>query len=55
MGTLDFRGAEFREPHKVDQELRRAYDICGGCRRCLPLRSSFKVLFCPRGPQPLRV
>jgi len=45
MGTLDFRAAEFREPHKVDQELRRVYDICAGCRRCLPLCPSFKVLF----------
>jgi glycerol-3-phosphate dehydrogenase subunit C len=45
MGTLDFRAAEFREPHKVDQELLRVYDTCAGCRRCLPLRPSFKVLF----------
>ena len=45
MGTLDFRAAEFREPHKVDQELRRVYDICAGCRRCRPLCPSFKVLF----------
>src|SRR5439155_909471 len=29
----------------VDTELRRVYDICSGCRRCLPLCPSFKVLF----------
>ncbi len=45
MGTLDFRVAEFWEAGKVDQELRRVYDICSGCRRCLPLCPSFKVLF----------
>lgn len=45
MGTLDFRQAEFWDPGKVDHELRRVYDICSGCRRCLPLCPSFKVLF----------
>lgn len=45
MGTLDFRAGEFWELGKVDQELRRVYDICGGCRRCLPLCPSFKVMF----------
>jgi glycerol-3-phosphate dehydrogenase subunit C len=29
----------------VETELRRVYDICNGCRRCLPLCPSFKVLF----------
>src|SRR5438445_123929 len=29
----------------VAGELRRVYDICSGCRRCLPLCPSFKVLF----------
>jgi glycerol-3-phosphate dehydrogenase subunit C len=45
MGTLDFRAEEFWELSKLDQELRRVYDICGGCRRCLPLCPSFKVMF----------
>jgi Fe-S oxidoreductase len=44
MGTLDFRSGEFWELGKVEQELRRVYDICGGCRRCLPLCPSFKVM-----------
>jgi glycerol-3-phosphate dehydrogenase subunit C len=29
----------------VETELRRVYDICNGCRRCLPLCPSFKVMF----------
>src|SRR5437870_4528771 len=45
MGTLDIRRPEFWDLSAVDRELRRVYDICGGCRRCLPLCPSFKVLF----------
>jgi len=45
MATLDIKSAEFWELGAVDKELRRVYDICGGCRRCLPLCPSFKVLF----------
>ena len=45
MGTLDIRNPEFWDLGAVDRELRRVYDICGGCRRCLPLCPSFKVLF----------
>ena len=45
MGTLDSRRPEFWDLGAVDKELRRVYDICGGCRRCLPLCPSFKVLF----------
>ena len=45
MGTLDLKSAEFWDLGKVDGELRRVYDICAGCRRCLPLCPSFKVLF----------
>ena len=45
MGTLDIKNPEFWQPGAVDKELRRVYDICGGCRRCLPLCPSFKVLF----------
>src|SRR5262249_8173036 len=43
--TLDIRQPEFWKLDKVDAELRRVYDICAGCRRCLPLCPSFKVLF----------
>ena len=45
MGTLDIRSPEFWDLAAVDKELRRVYDICGGCRRCLPLCPSFKVMF----------
>ena len=43
--TLDIRQPEFWKVDKVDAELRRVYDVCAGCRRCLPLCPSFKVLF----------
>lgn len=43
--ALDLRRPEFWDLGKVEGELRRVYDICGGCRRCLPLCPSFKVLF----------
>jgi len=45
MGTFDIKSPEFWDLAAVDKELRRVYDICGGCRRCLPLCPSFKVLF----------
>jgi glycerol-3-phosphate dehydrogenase subunit C len=43
--ALDLSRPEFWDVGKVDAELRRVYDICAGCRRCLPLCPSFKVLF----------
>ncbi len=43
--TLDIRSPEFWQLDQVDGELRRVYDICSGCRRCLPLCPSFKVMF----------
>src|SRR5258705_5731524 len=43
--TLDIRVPEFWQLDRVDTELRRVYDICAGCRRCLPLCPSFKVMF----------
>ena len=43
--TLDIRAPEFWRLDRVDGELRRVYDICAGCRRCLPLCPSFKVMF----------
>ena len=45
MASLDLKSPEFWDPSAVDRELRRVYDICSGCRRCLPLCPSFKVLF----------
>jgi len=43
--TLDIRQPGFWNQEEVDHELRRVYDICSGCRRCLPLCPSFKVMF----------
>ena len=43
--TLDIQQPEFWNLDSVDHELRRVYDICSGCRRCLPLCPSFKVMF----------
>jgi Fe-S oxidoreductase len=43
--TLDIGNPAFWQLDQVDAELRRVYDICAGCRRCLPLCPSFKVLF----------
>src|SRR5437773_5242939 len=45
MNTFDIRKSEFWDRTDVDGELRRVYDICNGCRRCLPLCPSFKVMF----------
>jgi glycerol-3-phosphate dehydrogenase subunit C len=45
MNTFDIRMSEFWDRSDVDGELRRVYDICNGCRRCLPLCPSFKVMF----------
>src|SRR2546428_547294 len=45
MASLDLKSPEFWDPSAVDKELRRVYDFCSGCRRCLPLCPSFKVLF----------
>jgi Fe-S oxidoreductase len=42
---LDTHAAEFWDARKVDSELRRVYDICAGCRRCVGLCPSFKVMF----------
>ncbi|MGH7262889.1 MAG: anaerobic glycerol-3-phosphate dehydrogenase subunit C, partial [Candidatus Rokuibacteriota bacterium] len=43
--TLDIRSEAFWAPGNVEQELRRVYDVCNGCRRCITLCPSFKDLF----------
>jgi glycerol-3-phosphate dehydrogenase subunit C len=42
---MNANAPEFWDLGKIDTELRRVYDICNGCRRCLPLCPSFKVMF----------
>ena len=42
---LPWRDAEFYDEQKLDDELRRVFDICHGCRRCFNLCDSFPRLF----------
>ena len=42
---LNFRDPDFVNPEKIDQEMRRVFDICHGCRRCFNLCDSFPKLF----------
>ncbi|MCX7338019.1 MAG: heterodisulfide reductase-related iron-sulfur binding cluster [Alphaproteobacteria bacterium] len=42
---LDWTDPDFSDPLKIDQELRRVFDICHGCRRCFNLCDSFPRLF----------
>ncbi len=41
---LDWRNPDFTDPRKIDEELRRVFDICHGCRRCFNLCDSFPKL-----------
>ena len=34
---IDFEHPDFLNPEKLDAEMRRAFDICHGCRRCFNL------------------
>ena len=36
---------DFADPVKLDEEMRRVFDICHGCRRCFNLCDSFPRLF----------
>ncbi len=42
---LDWNNPEFYDAEKIDEELRRVFDICHGCRRCFNLCDSFPRLF----------
>ena len=42
---IEWREADFYDEAKLDQELRRVFDICHGCRRCFNLCDSFPRLF----------
>jgi glycerol-3-phosphate dehydrogenase subunit C len=42
---VDFNHPDFLDPKKLDQEMRRVFDICHGCRRCFNLCDSFPKLF----------
>lgn len=43
--AIAWRDAAFYDEAKLDAEVRRAFDICHGCRRCFNLCDSFPRLF----------
>ena len=43
--VYDIRSAEYLDSGACDKEMRRVFDACAGCRRCLPLCPSFPDLF----------
>lgn len=42
---IDWKSDEFYDEARLDEELRRVFDICHGCRRCFNLCDSFPRLF----------
>ena len=42
---INFDHPDFLDPKKLDNEMRRVFDICHGCRRCFNLCDSFPKLF----------
>ena len=42
---IDFNNPDFLDQKKLDNEMRRVFDICHGCRRCFNLCDSFPQLF----------
>ena len=42
---IDWQDPDFINAEKLDEELRRVFDICHGCRRCFNLCDSFPLLF----------
>ena len=42
---LAWQSADFYDEAKLEQELRRVFDICHGCRRCVNLCTTFPTLF----------
>ena len=42
---MDWQNPDFADPVKLDEEMRRVFDICHGCRRCFNLCDSFPRLF----------
>ncbi len=42
---LDWQNPEFYNEENLDEELRRVFDVCHGCRRCFNLCDSFPKLF----------
>jgi len=42
---VNFNHPDFLDPKKLDNEMRRVFDVCHGCRRCFNLCDSFPKLF----------
>ena len=42
---IEFNHPDFLDQKKLDDEMRRVFDICHGCRRCFNLCDSFPKLF----------
>jgi len=42
---VDFNHPDFLDQKKLDEEIRRVFEICHGCRRCFNLCESFPKLF----------
>jgi glycerol-3-phosphate dehydrogenase subunit C len=42
---IDWKNPDFADPAKLDEEMRRVFDVCHGCRRCFNLCDSFPRLF----------
>ena len=42
---IDWENPDFYDEAQLDEELRRVFDICHGCRRCFNLCDSFPRLF----------
>ncbi|MBY0280829.1 MAG: 4Fe-4S dicluster domain-containing protein [Alphaproteobacteria bacterium] len=43
--NIDWTDPDFINTEKIDEEMRRVFDICHGCRRCFNLCDSFPRLF----------
>jgi glycerol-3-phosphate dehydrogenase subunit C len=43
--VVDWKNPQFLDEQAIDDELRRVFDICHGCRRCFNLCDSFPTLF----------
>ena len=43
--TINFNHPDFLDSKKLDEEMRRVFDVCHGCRRCFNLCDSFPQLF----------
>ena len=42
---IDFNNIDFLDQKKLDDEMRRVFEVCHGCRRCFNLCDSFPKLF----------